>query len=487
MNFVIRLFSEITIKSQPVRQRMGRQLADNIRLILKRHFTGVKVRQEWDKLEVRLDGEGDAVAQQAAQLLGKIPGIANFARVRIFTATDLHSIFEHTLSVWQGALTGKTFCVRAKRQGCHSFDSMELERYVGGGLNQHCATAGVKLHQPDVTVLLELQNDTLYVLEDKTQGLGGFPLGSQEGALSLVSGGFDSTLASFYSIRRGLRTHFCFFNLGGKAHELGVKEIAFYLWNRYGSSHRVKFFTVPFQGVVNEILEKVDPSCMGVVLKRMMLRAANQIAERGDIPALVTGEAVSQVSSQTLTNLAIIDRVTETLVLRPLATMDKGSIIDGVRAIGAEAFAAAIPEYCGVISVKPSAKLRLSKVEEQESLMDFTVLETALAATRIQAIDAVMADVDAGEQPIERVTEPTPNSIIIDIRHPDETQNKPLKQGVNAVLEIPFYRLSQQFAALDKTQQYWLYCERGVMSGLQAAGLKDEGYTNVGVYRPDLV
>ncbi|MFP3498827.1 tRNA 4-thiouridine(8) synthase ThiI, partial [Pseudomonas sp. SIMBA_059] len=96
-----------------------------------------------------------------------------------------------------------------------------------------------------------------------------------------------------------LMTHFCFFNLGGRAHELGVMEVAHYLWKKYGSSQRVLFISVPFEEVVGEILNKVDNSYMGVTLKRMMLRGAAHMADRLQIEALVTGEAISQVSSQT--------------------------------------------------------------------------------------------------------------------------------------------------------------------------------------------
>jgi thiamine biosynthesis protein ThiI len=97
--------------------------------------------------------------------------------------------------------------------------------------------------------------------------------------LSLISGGFDSSVSSYLCIKRGLQTHYCFFNLGGRAHELAAKEVALFLWMKYHSSHRVKFISIPFKGVVEEILEKVDNSQMGVILKRMMLRSAEQIAE----------------------------------------------------------------------------------------------------------------------------------------------------------------------------------------------------------------
>lgn len=484
MHFILRLFPEITIKSPSVRKRMARQLADNTRIILRRDYPSARVKQDWDKLDVNIRGlEDEATAKGVSLLLSRIPGIANFSRVRIFEAGDLHQIYEDTALVWGAALEGKTFRVRAKRVGDHAFGSIELEKYVGGGLNTNFEAAGVKLKEPDVTVHIEVRDDVLYVIEKKTQGLGGFPVGTQGQVLSLISGGFDSTVASYQCMKRGLRTHYCFFNLGGKAHELGVKELSYYLWNRYGSSHRVKFITVPFEEVVKEILEKVDPACMGVVLKRMMFRAAEQVAVRVKAEALVTGEAVAQVSSQTLTNLRCIDQVTDALVLRPLALINKDDIISEARLIGAEALAASIPEYCGVISVKPSAGLKLSRVEEAEAQMDMTVLERALEASTGQLIDAVMADVEKGQSEVDSIAVPENGDVIVDIRHPDEVEQKPL--SVECALEvIPFYNLNEAYPALDATKRYLLYCDKGVMSELHASHLKDEGHRNVAVYRP---
>ncbi|EHC61981.1 Thiamine biosynthesis protein ThiI, partial [Salmonella enterica subsp. enterica serovar Inverness str. R8-3668] len=107
--------------------------------------------------------------------------------------------------------------------------------------------------------------------------------------------------------------------------------MAHYLWNRFGSSHRVRFVAINFEPVVGEILEKVDDGQMGVVLKRMMVRAASKVAERYGVQALVTGEALGQVSSQTLTNLRLIDNVSDTLILRPLISYDKEHIINLAR------------------------------------------------------------------------------------------------------------------------------------------------------------
>ena len=484
INFVIKLFPEITIKSAPVRKRMSRQLTENLRLLLKRLDPAARVQQDWDKLEVSLPGDSEASAQAVVDLLSCVPGIANYARVRIFPLGDLHNIFEHTLAVWGDGLNNKTFAVRVKRNGEHPFTSGDVERYVGGGLNQHTDARGVDLSNPDVTVRLEVRHDTLYVLDQLYQGLGGFPLGTQEAVLSLISGGFDSTVASYQCIKRGLRTHFLFFNLGGSAHEIAVKEIAFYLWNRFGSTHRVKFITVPFEGVVQEIMEKVDPSCMGVVLKRMMMRAATHVAERAEAHALVTGEAVSQVSSQTLTNLAVIDRVTDHLVLRPLAMMDKGAIIDICRDIGAEEFAANVPEYCGVISVRPSAHLRMHKVEEQEARMDLGALTAALHHARVQSIDAIAQDFASAPEAVAAVSELGANHVVVDIRHPSERDAQPLQLASHPVLTIPFYGLDSEFPKLDGSSDYLLFCDKGVISAMHAAHLRDNGYQNVGVYSP---
>lgn len=178
----------------------------------------------------------------------------------------------------------------------------------------------------------------------------GLPYRHSGGCSLLISGGFDSGVSSYMLMRRGCRVHYCFFNLGGSAHEIGVKQVAHYLWNRFGSSHRVRFIAIDFEPVVGEILEKVEDGQMGVVLKRMMVRAASQVAERYGVQALVTGEALGQVSSQTLTNLRLIDNASDTLILRPLISHDKEHIINLARQIGTEDFAKTMPEYCGVIS-----------------------------------------------------------------------------------------------------------------------------------------
>jgi thiamine biosynthesis protein ThiI len=482
MHFVIKLFPEITIKSAPVRQRMTRQLRDNLRRLLRTLNEQIVVDRDWDKIEVR-GPEDVELANQVADILGRTPGIANFSRVQHFAMGDFDHILEKTLSVWRDKLEGKTFVLRVKRSGKHTFSSHDVERQVGGGLLHHSMASGVKLKNPDLTVRLEIRQEQLYVIEETTKGLGGFPLGTQDSVISLISGGFDSTVSSYLTMKRGLRTHFLFFNLGGRAHEVGVKEVAFYLWNKYSGSHRVRFISVPFEEVVGEILSNVHNSQMGVVLKRMMLRVGTEIAKEMGVQALVTGESVAQVSSQTLANLSVIDSVTSTLVLRPLITFDKNDIIDVARQIGTEQFAANMPEYCGVISKKPTTRAKEERVVGEEENFNFSVLESAIANTQVQTIDEVMDD-DKPLADVEIFSIPQPDAIILDIRHPDETGVRPLKLGSSQVQEIPFFALQNRFRELKSDERYLLYCDKGVMSRLHAELLVDQGFNNVGVYRP---
>ena len=482
MKFIIKLFPEITIKSQSVRLRFIKILTGNIRNVLKNYDETLAVVRHWDHIEVRAKDENQRPVIRDA--LTRIPGIHHILEVEDVPFTSLHDIFEKTLPLWREALEGKTFCVRVKRRGKHEFTSIEVERYVGGGLNQHIETARVKLTDPDITVNLEIENDRLLLVKGRYEGIGGFPIGTQEDVLSLISGGFDSGVSSYMLMRRGCRVHYCFFNLGGAAHEIGVRQVAHYLWNRFGSSHRVRFVAINFEPVVGEILEKVDDGQMGVVLKRMMIRAASKVAERYGVQALVTGEALGQVSSQTLTNLRLIDNVSDTLILRPLISHDKEHIIKIAREIGTEDFAKTMPEYCGVISKSPTVKAVKAKIEAEEAMFDFDVLDKVVSEARNVDIREIAAQAAEVVPEVETVAEFTSTDIVLDVRAPDEVEAQPLALENVEVKPLAFYKLATQFGDLDQSKTYLLYCDRGVMSRLQALYLKEQGFDNVKVYRP---
>ncbi len=372
-------------------------------------------------------------------------------------------------------IEGKTFCVRVKRRGKHEFSSIEVERYVGGGLNQHVESARVKLTHPDVTVNLEIEDDRLLLVKGRYEGIGGFPIGTQEDVLSLISGGFDSGVSSYMLMRRGCRVHYCFFNLGGAAHEIGVRRWRI-ICGTVLVARTVRFVAINFEPVVGEILEKVDDGQMGVVLKRMMVRAASKVAERYGVQALVTGEALGQVSSQTLTNLRLIDNVSDTLVLRPLISYDKEHIIDLAREIGTEDFARTMPEYCGVISKSPTVKAVKAKIEAEEAHFDFAILDQVVADASNIDIREIAQQTKEDVVEVETVSGFGPNDVVLDIRSVDEQDDKPLQlEGVD-VVSLPFYKLSTKFGDLDQSKTRLLWCERGVMSRLQALYLREQGF-----------
>ncbi|NBB55817.1 tRNA 4-thiouridine(8) synthase ThiI [Pantoea vagans] len=482
MKFIIKLFPEITIKSPSVRLRFIKILASNIRNVLKTVSDDIAVVRFWDHIEVR--SKNAALADIIPDELSRIPGIHHVLAVENREYTDIHHIFEQTLTQYRDSLEGKSFCVRVKRRGKHSFSSQDVERYVGGGLNQHIESARVQLKNPDVTVNLEVEENRLTLVTARYEGLGGFPIGTQEDVLSLISGGFDSGVSSYMLLRRGSRVHYCFFNLGGAAHEIGVRQVAHYLWNRFGRSHRVRFVAINFEPVVGEILEKVDDGQMGVVLKRMMVRAASTIAERYGVQALVTGEAVGQVSSQTLTNLRLIDNASDTLILRPLISHDKEHIIRVAREIGTEDFASTMPEYCGVISKSPTVKAVKAKIEAEEQNFDFAILDRVVEEATNVDIRTIAEQTEEEVVEVETVALLSDNDVVLDIRSIDEQEEKPLTLNATEVKSLPFYKLSTQFGDLDQNRTWLLYCDRGVMSRLQALYLHEQGFKNVKVYRP---
>ena len=483
MKFLVKIFPEITVKSRPVRQKFVSQLRRNLCNILSRIDADIKVEKFWDHLEVIPSTSTSEILDSLAEELCRIPGIQNVLTTSEHRFQTVHEIFEITLRENGNQLDGKTFCVRVKRKGQHDFKSTDVEKYVGGGLLEHTQATSVKLKDPDTVVHLEIDGERLFVIQKRLTGMGGYPLGTQERVLSLISGGYDSSLASYFTMRRGVKTNYCFFNLGGHAHEVGVKQVAHFLWAKYGSSHKVRFISVPFEKVTAEILDKVHHSHRGVILKRMMLRAAAHFADQMGIDALVTGEAVAQVSSQTLPNLAMIDRAVPNLVIRPLAMMDKQDIIDQTRLIGVEELTRNIPEYCGVISDKPTTNASQKMVDKGEEAFDFEVLKEAIEQAVSMNVDEVMDCKTSPVGNVEIVNTPASQDVIIDIRHPEEIDKRPLSLSNNEVVEMPFYSINSQFSSLNSEKTYLLFCEKGTMSHMHAIHLKSEGHENVKVYK----
>ena len=310
--FIIKYFTEIMIKGERAKRQMINQLFFNLQTISKKISNDITIKKFFDKIELISPIEFSDILRDK---LLETPGIQQVLEaIQIDNIHTLDDIKVEVNKYMADSIVDKTFVVRAKRVGIHDFKSTHIEQTVGGYILAHNRTKGVALKGAEVVIKIELEHAQLNIITKKHYGLGGFPLGTQGEVLSLMSGGFDSTVASYLAIKRGLKTHFVFFNLGGVAHEIGVKQVSWYLWNKFANSHRVSFITVPFEDVVTQIFKDVSAPYMGVMLKRLMLLASEKIAQNLDVDALITGESVAQVSSQTLKNLSLIDDVSNMLV-----------------------------------------------------------------------------------------------------------------------------------------------------------------------------
>ena len=172
------------------------------------------------------------------------------------------------------------------------------------------------------------------------------------------------------------------------------------------------------------------------------------------------------------------------MILRPLINWDKEDIINLARDIGTEDFAKTMPEYCGVISKKPTVKAVKAKLDAEEDKFDFSILEQVVRDARQMDIRDIAKETAAAAPEVEQVQAVEQHAIVLDIRSPEEEEDNPLEIDGVEVKHLPFYKLGTQFGDLDQSKTYLLYCDRGVMSRLQALYLQEQGFANVKVYRP---
>ena len=503
MKFLIKPFSEIMIKSKSVRKRYLSILQTNMSLSLKWVDENIKVHLFYDKLEVNYKGElEDSKLIQTRKVLSRVPWIETFLEVIAFKlptspqpspqgeGVDTNDnkeifdfIFQNAKDFYLDKIEGKSFVVRVKRSGKHNFTSIDLERYVWGGLLKFSNNARVKVKNPDITVVLEVKDNNLFVIKDKLSWVWGYPVWTQDKVLSLISGWFDSGVSTFQMCKRWCKVDFLFFNLGWTAHELWVKQVSNYLWNNFSKGYKARFITIPFEEVVAELLTKVHSRYRAIILKRLFLMVADKLAQEHEYYAIVKWDSLWQVSSQTLKNMFAIDKASNTLVLRPLISFNKQEIIDITKQIWTYDFASNMPEYCGVVSDKPATGAKLEDVLKEEENFDLSLLDKAIENKKVEFVDKMLVDLNEKWE-IEVSYVPWENEIIIDLREEEKIEKDLLVVDSVEILKIPFFEINHRFKDLDNKKTYLLYCDKGVLSNLHGLYLKEQGFNNVKVYRP---
>lgn len=316
---------------------------------------------------------------------------------------------------------------------------------------------------------VEVHRGAAHLFHDSTPGAGGLPLGTEGRAVALVSGGFDSAVAAWHLLRRGVRLDYVFCNLGGRTHEVGALRVMKVIAERWSYGDRPRLHALDFRPVVRELMEHTEPRLWQILLKREMLRAAEAIARAVRGRAIVTGEALGQVSSQTLTNLAVISQATPLPILRPLVGFHKEEIIAVANRIGTGPLSAVVGEYCAIVPRRPATAARLTDVLREEERRDPAQLEQAVkSAQRIELRgfdpDAqLLADLETSEVPA--------GASVLDLRSREEFAAWHFPDA--ARLEFP--EALRAYPAFARDREYVVYCEYGLKSAHLAELMREAG------------
>lgn len=484
MKYIIKISPEITIKSKAVRKRCSLLLQNNI----KKHLNFNEVKSEviwtWDRLIIESDDK------KTENILSKVPWIAHFMEVESFDLPEnpdeiFDFIFKKTLEFYADKVVWKTFVVRVRRSWKHDFSSIDLERYIWGWILKHVEKSSVKIKNPEITVKLELKDNTLNVIKYRVNWVSWYPVWFQDRVLSLISWWFDSWVSTYSMMKRWCDVDYLFFNLWGSAHELWVKQVSYYLWKNFSVPHkRARFITVNFEEVISELLIKVNHKFRWVLLKRFMLKVASMISENRYY-AIVKGDSLWQVSSQTLKNMHVIDKASTNLVLRPLISNNKQEIVDVSKEIWTYNFACNMPEYCWVISDKPSTWAKLEDILKEEEIISEDIFIRAIENRKIEFVKDMMDQYKwRGESELEVCFLPWDDEVVIDIREESEKKKNKLSLEWIPIIEIPFFKINHEFEKLNQDKSYLFYCEKGVLSNLHWLYLKEKWFENIKILRP---
>ena len=324
-----------------------------------------------DGLFIKLNGEDyNAIKKDLKDIFGY-----SYFSGAIRVSKDIEEVKEVTLKLVQRS-NAKTFKVVTKRHDKnYPMHSDDVNRAIAGNI-LHNHEISVDVHEPELKLYISIDKDFIYVMDEKIKGAGGYPTGINGKALVMMSGGIDSPVAGYLTMKRGMRIECIHFASQPYTSKQALEKVLTLARKLSVSQECINVHVIPFTDLQLAIYKYVDePYCI-TIMRRMMYRIADRIAKSRKISIISNGESVGQVASQTPESISVIAKVSDTLILRPLCMMDKNEIIDIAKKIDTyETSILPFEDCCTIFDPKnPVTKPKLDKCEYYETKFDFETL-----------------------------------------------------------------------------------------------------------------
>ncbi len=325
--------------------------------------------------------------KRAEEVLKKVPGIANFSFVER-SSSDMEKIEEKVVSLMSGMEFDSFRMTVVRSDKSFPFSSQEAGARLGAAVLKS-KSVQVNLDDPQVNCHVEITPRETYIYTQKIEGEGGLPVGTGGKCVSLLSGGIDSPVSSFKMARRGMKSCFVHFHAYPVTSSASIEKVRRIVETLSEIQGKSTLYLVPFAEIQSKILLSVKENMRVIVYRRIMMRIAQSIAHKEKAKALVTGESLGQVASQTAENLVCTDASVSLPVFRPLIGDDKKDITDNAKRIGTYDISILPEEDCCVrfLPRHPETKACLEAVtKEEEELSIEEIVESAVCACTIETI-----------------------------------------------------------------------------------------------------
>lgn len=380
-------YGELSTKGRN-KKMFTQKLASNIKKALV-DFPQVKVIPDYDFMYLDLH---EAPEEAVIEKVKPIFGIQSISPVYI-VEKDMEVAKKVVLDLLsQEDLEGKTFKIMTRRSD-HTFemDTNQINLFLGDAVLEAFPDIKVQLKQPDITVRIDVRREHLMVSLKTIQGAGGLPVGTSGRVMLMLSGGIDSPVAGYLAMKRGMEIQCVHFASPPYTSPQALEKTKLLAAKiaRFGGS--IQFLTVPFSRIQEEIKKSVPEAYLLTIMRRFMLRITDQLRENARALAIANGESVGQVASQTLDSMVAINDVTNTPIIRPVATMDKLDIIKVAEEIDTFELSIQPFEDCCTVFAPPSPKTKpkLEKARQYEARLDVEgLIKEAVEGTVIEEITA---------------------------------------------------------------------------------------------------